>query len=98
MFRYLKFPTFRLLNPGLAKSDKLNFIPVRAKNTGYTTRRNIFLVYFIPSRVHLLTLHNLEYRMMHFIDFIVLSSLFEKLRDARDKTLVCKNRKPKKIA
>ncbi len=27
----------------------------------------------------------------------VLSSLFEKLRDARDKTLVCKNRKPKKI-
>jgi hypothetical protein len=27
----------------------------------------------------------------------VLSPLFEKLRDARDKTLVCKNRKPKKI-
>jgi hypothetical protein len=26
----------------------------------------------------------------------ILSSLFEKLRDARDKTLVCKNRKPKK--
>ncbi len=28
----------------------------------------------------------------------ILSSLFEKLREARDKTLVCKNRKPKKIA
>jgi|LakMenE18May11ns_1017448.scaffolds.fasta_scaffold9346049_1 hypothetical protein len=28
----------------------------------------------------------------------ILSSLFEKLRDARVKTLVCKNRKPKKIA
>jgi hypothetical protein len=28
----------------------------------------------------------------------ILSSLFEKLRDARDKTLVCKDRKPKKIA
>ncbi len=26
---------------------------------------------------------------------LILSSLFEKLRDARDKTLVCKNRKPK---
>ncbi len=30
--------------------------------------------------------------------FTILFSLFEKLRDARDKTLVCKNRKPKKIA
>jgi hypothetical protein len=29
---------------------------------------------------------------------LFLSSLFEKLRDTRDKTLVCKNRKPKKIA
>ncbi len=28
---------------------------------------------------------------------MILSSLFEKLRDARDKTLVSKNRKPKKI-
>ncbi len=30
--------------------------------------------------------------------FLILSSLFGKLRDARDKTLVCKNRKPRKIA
>ncbi len=29
--------------------------------------------------------------------FLFLSSLFEKLRDARDKTLVCKNRKPNKL-
>jgi hypothetical protein len=36
-------------------------------------------------------------RPRRMINFTILSSLFEKLRDVRDKTLVCKNRKPKKI-
>jgi hypothetical protein len=32
----------------------------------------------------------------HGPNIYILSSLFEKLRDARDKSLVCKNRKPNK--